>query len=31
MAALRRSMVLEMGGGALILALVAWLGTLAPN
>ena len=31
MAALRRSMVLEVGAGALILALVAWLGTLAPN
>ncbi|SAM31116.1 copper homeostasis membrane protein CopD [Pseudomonas sp. 1 R 17] len=31
MAALRRSMVLEMGAGALVLALVAWLGTLAPN
>ena len=30
-AALRRSMVLELSTAALILALVAWLGTLAPN
>ncbi|WP_275113827.1 hypothetical protein [Pseudomonas sp. S35] len=29
--ALRRSMALEFGAVALILGLVAWLGTLGPN